>query len=334
MKVLITGGLGFIGHSIVQKLVHQGHEVHALGRTAYPSKDKLIPGLQYHVHDLSQSVLSPDWLMGTETIFHVAAKAGVGGKYADYFHANVLSTENLLHAAKQCGVRRFIYTSTPSVVFAKSSICNGNESLPYSTENFSPYATTKALAEKCVLDADDPSGMRTIALRPHLVWGSGDPHLLPRVIARHRAGKFKIVGDGTNKVDLTHIENVVHAHLCAFDAMIADASLGGRKYFIGQEEPVPLWPWLNQIFLEIGLPTLDRSISFKTAYHLGQGIEKIWDIFRLKKDPPMTRFIACQLAQDHWFSSQAARNDLNYRPIISMSQAMEKTLPWLRQLSP
>ena len=332
MKILVTGGLGFIGFRIVEKLIEQGHEVHALGRTSVPPPEKRIDGLHYHCHDLSVSVLSKGWFQGTETVFHVAAKAGVGGRFQEYLHANLTSTEKLLAAAKQAQVKRLIYTSTPSVVFSKFPICNGDESLPYSSENFSPYATTKAWAEKAVLSANDRSGMQTVALRPHLVWGAGDPHLLPRVIARHKAGKFKVVGDGKNQVDLTHVDNVVHAHLCALQAMVSEPSLGGKAYFIGQEEPVCLWEWLNLIFAKIGLPALEKNVAFKTAYQLGSLIEKVWSTLHLKSDPPMTRFVACQLAQDHWFSSRAARNDLNYRPILSMDQAMEKTLPWLQSL--
>ena len=332
MKILVTGGLGFIGFRLVQNLIDQGHEVHALGRTQKPPKAKEIHGLHYHPHDLSTSVLSADWFLGTDTIFHVAAKAGMGGNFTEYLQANLVSTEKLLVAAKQAKVKRFIYTSTPSVVFSKHPICNGTESLPYSTENFSPYATTKAWAEKAVLLADNKSGMRTIALRPHLVWGAGDPHLLPRVIARHQAGKFKIVGNAKNKVDLTHVDNVVHAHLCALESMQVNASLGGKAYFIGQNEPVFLWEWLNHIFTELGLPTLEKAVPFKTAYHLGFMIEKLWGALRIKSDPPMTRFVACQLAQDHWFSSEAAQKDLGYQPILSMDQALEKTLPWLRSL--
>jgi nucleoside-diphosphate-sugar epimerase len=313
MKILVTGGLGFIGFRLVQNLIDQGHEVHALGRTQKPTKAKETHGLHYHPHDLSTSVLSADWFLGTDTIFHVAAKAGMGGNFTEYLQANLVSTEKLLVAAKQAKVKRFIYTSTPSVVFSKHPICNGTESLPYSTENFSPYATTKAWAEKAVLLADNKSGMRTIALRPHLVWGAGDPHLLPRVIARHQ-------------------DNVVHAHLCALESMQVNASLGGKAYFIGQNEPVFLWEWLNHIFTELDLPTLEKAVPFKTAYHLGFMIEKLWGALRIKSDPPMTRFVACQLAQDHWFSSEAAQKDLGYQPILSMDQALEKTLPWLRSL--
>ena len=332
MKVLVTGGLGFVGHALVKNLLSQGHEVHAIGRTLNPPPTKLVHGLKYHSHDLAKEPMQPTWFEGTDTVFHVAAKAGVGGSYESYRQANLTATENVLRASAEIGVTKFIYTSTPSVAFSTEPIRGGNESLPYSKENFSPYASTKALAEQAVLSYHNSQGMRTIALRPHLIWGKGDPHLLPRVISRHRAGKLKIVGDGKNLVDLTHLDNVIHAHLCAFQSMTADGSLGGKAYFIGQNEPVVLWQWLNEIFEQLNLPSLKKSVSFRTAFLLGRVIEKTWSLFRLTSDPPMTRFVAAQLAHDHWFSSLAAEKDLGYQPLISMEEAMQKTLPWLKTL--
>jgi len=332
MKILVTGGLGFVGHALVQKLLSQNHEVHALGRTLDPPSTKLVHGLHYHNHDLAKGPLQSAWFEGTDTVFHLAAKAAVGGSYESYRQANLTGTENLLSASSEIGVTKFIYTSTPSVAFSTEPIRGGNESLPYSKENFSPYASTKALAEKAVLSYNNTQGMRTIALRPHLIWGEGDPHLLPRVISRHRAGKLKIVGDGKNLVDLTHLDNVVHAHLCAFQAMTVDSLLGGKAYFIGQNEPVALWQWLNEIFDQLNLPSLKKSVSYRTAFLLGQVIEKFWSIFHLTSDPPMTRFVAAQLAHDHWFSSLAAEKDLGYKPLINMEEAMQKTLPWLKTL--
>ena len=332
MKILVTGGLGFVGRALVQKLLSQGHEVHAVGRTPNPPKNKLVHGLNYHNYDLTNHPLVLPWLKGTEAVFHVAAKAGIGGEYEAYRQANLIATENLLNASLEHGVAKFIYTSTPSVTFSTNPIRGGDETLPYSKEIFSPYASTKALAEKAVLAKHNPKGMRTIALRPHLIWGEGDPHLLPRVISRHRAGKLKIVGDGKNLVDLTHLDNVIHAHLCALNSMTNNSELGGRAYFIGQNEPVPLWKWLNEIFAELGLPCLKKSVSYRIAFFIGHIIENTWKVLGLNSDPPMTRFVASQLAHDHWFSCRAAERDLGYQPLIDMKDALHKTLPWLKTL--
>jgi len=332
MKILVTGGMGFVGHGIASTLVSQGHEVHVIGRTQNPPKSKLISGLYYHSHDLTRGMADAGWFKEFTTVFHVAAKAGIGGKYEEYRLANLVATEKLLQACQQQEVERFIYTSTPSVTFSIDPIRGGNENLPYSKEKFSPYASTKALAEQAVLSTDQPNRMRTLALRPHLIWGAGDPHLLPRVIGSHRQGKLKRIGKGENRVDLTHVDNVVHAHTCAFRAMLDNPLLGGKAYFIGQNEPVNLWDWLNDIFKILELPHLEKTVSYKNAYRIGWLMEKIWGILPLTSDPPMTRFVASQLAHDHWFSGEAAEQDLQYNPPLNMAEAMEKTIPWLKTL--
>lgn len=334
MKVAITGGLGFVGTAVSKRVLDLDgvRKVIAIGRNPSP-KSSLVPeGMEYVSCDLSQRKTSFDWLREVDTVFHIAAKAGIRGSFGEYQAANFEATKHLLAASEASGVKRFIFTSTPSVVFSNSDVRGGSESMPYLTRRVSPYAFTKAMAEKLVLGAHKPGIFQTLAIRPHLVWGENDPHLLPKIIVRHRQKRLRIVGHGTNKMDLTHIDNVAHAHLCALESMLKNQTLGGKAYFIAQDEPVELWPWLNHIFQELGMPPLSQTISFPKAYFLGFVLEKAWSALRLSTDPPMTRFVASQLAHDHWFSTRSANVDLGYRPIIDMEQAMKKSLPWLRQL--
>jgi len=276
MKIIVSGGTGFLGSSLAQNLSVAGHEVHTIGRkpASIACSNKLI----HHTFDLSKDMLNPSLLADTDIFFHIAAKAGVWGEYSEFYNANVVATEKILVACESANIPRLIYTSTPSVVFCGKSIVGGNESLQYGNTRFSPYAETKAIAEQKVLGAHSTGKIQTIALRPHLVWGENDPHLLPRVIARHKAGKLRIIGSGQNQVDLTHIENVTHAHICAMQEMIRNKNLGGKPYFIGQSEPVFLWKWLNQVFQSIDLPPLTKKLSFQNAFILGASLEKIWKI--------------------------------------------------------
>jgi nucleoside-diphosphate-sugar epimerase len=331
MKILVSGGTGFVGTAVTDILLALGHEVHTIGRST-PSFNNKSKNRYHHRFDLTKDNLPESLISGTEIFFHIAAKAGVWGSYSEFFSANVTATRKILTACQSYHIPKLIYTSTPSVVFSEKPIRNGTETLPYCKNEISPYAQTKSIAEKEVLKAHVPGKMQTIALRPHLVWGKGDPHLLPRVIQRHRAGKLKIVGDGTNQVDLTHIDNVAHAHICAMNSMLKNENLGGKPYFISQGEPVYLWDWLNQLFQRIDLPPLSQSLNFKTAFLVGSSLESIWSVLKIKKEPPMTRFVACQLAHDHWFSTKSAEADLSYKPVIKMNQAMEETLPWLQSL--
>jgi nucleoside-diphosphate-sugar epimerase len=331
MKIIITGGTGFLGSSLTKNLLEAGHEVHTIGRrplisTSIQTEDS------HHTFDLTKGILPNSLLRGTDIFFHVAAKAGVWGKYSEFYNANVLATENILSSCQSANIPRFIYTSTPSVVFSAQSINHGNESLPYGNTGFSPYAETKSIAEQKVLQANKFGEFQTLALRPHLVWGEHDPHLLPRVIKRHKKGKLRIIGQGQNKVDMTHIDNVTHAHVCAMNAMVKNKNLGGNPYFIGQGEPIILWEWLNEVFQLIGLPPIKQKLSFRNAFLLGSTLENIWNFLRIKKEPPMTRFIACQLAHDHWFSTHSAENDLGYRPIKNMKDALQESIPWLKSL--
>ena len=260
MNILVTGGKGFIGRSVAERLLELGHNVKTLSRSA-PSSHIGNKSVHYQI-DLTKKILDSHFLDGIDVVFHVAAKAGIDGSFNEYYKANFIATQNILHACKKRGVKYFIYTSSPSVVFSKNAIRNGNETLPYTNVHISSYASTKAMAEKEVLISNNGSSFCTIALRPHLVWGEGDPHLLPKVIKRHLQHKLKIVGDGKNKVDLTHIDNVTHAHVSAMNSLVNCKDVGGKAYFISQNEPVSLWPWLNQLFSKLDLPPSKRKFPF------------------------------------------------------------------------
>jgi 2-alkyl-3-oxoalkanoate reductase len=179
------------------------------------------------------------------------------------------------------------------------------------------------------LTANSENGLKTVALRPHLVWGPGDPHILPRIIAKAKSGRLRIVGDGTNRVDISYVENVADAHLCALDALLSGRT-AGKAYFISQGEPVSLWPWINNLLQQLEVPTIQRHISYKAAYRIGAVAEGVWSLLRLKGEPPMTRFVATELAKDHFFSIKAARQDLGYQPVISIDEGVKKTIRWLQ----
>ena len=326
MKVIVTGGSGFIGGRVVRRLLENGHEVHVLGRTT-PKEES---GSAFHQVDLARETIPEVICKGADAVFHIAAKAGIWGSASSYHAANVLATRQVLEVCRTHCIDILIHTSSPSVVFSGEPFRGADESLPYGSNWLCHYARTKAEAEREVLGANGKNGLRTLALRPHLVWGPGDPHLLPKAIARHMAGKLRIVGSGENRMDLTHIDNVAHAHILALDALASGRHSGGQAYFISQNDPVALWKWLNHLFSHLDLPPLSKKISFRSAYSLGFMLELTWKVLRLTGEPPMTRFVAVQLAKDHWFSIDAARRDLGYEPIVSMEDGLRDTVDWLK----
>jgi nucleoside-diphosphate-sugar epimerase len=324
--VLVTGGTGFLGRRLVDHLLAQGRPVAVLSRT--PAPDLQARGVRWVGAALDDTAAVTAACAGVGTVFHVAAKVGVWGRHEDFFRANVLGTRAIIEGCRRHGVRRLVYTSTPSVVYNGSDLRGADETLPLTTRCPSPYPLTKAQAEREVLAAHG-SGLHTVALRPHLIWGEGDPHLVPRVLARAKAGRLRVVGRGDNRVDMVHVDNVVDAHVRAEHAVAGAA--GGRAYFITNGEPVLLWEWINALLQALGEPPITRRVPLGLAWAAGALSEAVWRVGRLAGEPPMTRFVAAELAKDHWFSLTAARRDLGYVPRVSMAEGTARLVASLQR---
>lgn len=311
MKVLVTGGAGFLGRYILRELREAGYRPVAFQRSSAP--DLVGDGYDVVTGSLLERASLRRAMEGCGAVLHVAALAGVWGRRRDYHAINVEGTREVLAVMEECGIRDLVYCSTPSVVFTGEPFRGADESLPYGRDWLCAYPETKARAEAEALAWGRDKGHRVIALRPHLIWGRGDPHLLPKVIARSQAGRLRIVGDGRNRVDITRVENAARAHLLALRALERPNAVN-RAYFLSQGEPVQLWPWINELLGAVDVAPLQKRISFRAAYRIGAVAEGIWSALRLRGVPPMTRFVATELAKDHWFSIEAARRELDYQP--------------------
>jgi len=329
---LVTGGGGFLGRHVVRQLLARGDAVRTFGRYRYPALEAL--GAECHTGDLGDpGDALADAVKGVDVVHHVAAVAGVWGDPAAFHRTNVIGTEHVIAACRRAGVGRLVFTSTPSVVAAPDGTSHegGDESLPYPATYLADYPRTKAQAERAVLAADGP-GLRTTALRPHLIFGPGDPHLVPRVLERARSRSLRPVGDGSARVDLTFVENAARAHFQAAAALEGQAPAAGKAYFISQGEPVELWPWVSALLRQVGLPPLGRPVSFEAAFRMGAALEKAWSWLHLDGEPPMTRFVATQLATSHWFDISAARRDLGYDPeVVPMAEATQRLYAHYRE---
>ena len=328
LKALVTGGGGFLGLAVVEQLLARGDQVRSFARGPYPGLADL--GVEVRRGDLRDAQAVEQACAGCDVVFHVAAKAGIWGRYAAYYEPNVRGTQNVLAACREHGVHRLVYTSSPSVVFDGRSMEGVDESVPYPQRQHSHYAATKALGEQAVLAANGTT-LRTLALRPHLIGGPRDNHLVPRIVSRGRAGTLRRVGDGTNKVDTTYIENAARAHLLAADALATNPRAAGRPFFISQGEPMALWEIINRILAAAGLPPLTRSVPQPVAWSVGAILEAAHAVFRLKGEPRMTRFVARELATAHWFDITAARMELGYEPAISITEGLHRLEAWLQE---
>lgn len=321
MIALVTGGGGFLGSAIVRQLVARGDQVRSLARNHYPELDAL--GVEQHRGHLADERAVQQAVAGCDVVFHVAAKAGIWGSRRDYYVTNVTGTEMVLAACLKHGVRRLVYTSSPSVVFNGRDQENINESAPYPNTYEAHYPRTKALAERTILGANC-SELATVALRPHLIWGPGDNHLVPRIIARGRAGKLRRLGRANKLIDSTYIDNAAEAHLLAADRLAPGSAIAGKAYFISNGEPLPLWDLVNRILAAAGVPAVTRSVPFGLAYAAGWILESLYKLMVRRAEPPMTRFLAHELATAHWFDLTAARRDLGYNPRVSIAEGLER----------
>jgi nucleoside-diphosphate-sugar epimerase len=326
MKVLVTGGGGFLGSGIVRRLLTRGDVVRSLSRGDYPELRRL--GCQVISGDIADAAAVRDAIAGCDLVFHVAARAGIWGAYADYHRVNVVGTENVLTACRHAGVRRLVYTSSPSVVFHGRDMEGVDESVPYPDHYDAPYPRTKAIAERMVLAANGAE-LATVALRPHLIWGPGDNHLVPRIITKAQTGRLRRIGHGTQRVDTTYIDTAVDAHVLAADRLEPGSKIAGKVYFISQGEPWPLWDVVNQILAAAGLLPVTRSVSPALALAVGWCCEGVYRALRIKTEPPMTRFLARELATAHWFNIDAARRDLGFAPRVTMAEGFARLHEWL-----
>jgi nucleoside-diphosphate-sugar epimerase len=259
-----------------------------------------------------------------DVVFHVGGVAGLGGPWQPYYASNVVGTQNIIDGCLAHGVGRLVFTSSPSVTFDGRSQEGVDESVPYPQHWLCNYSRSKAMAEQRVLAANGKNGLRTCALRPHLIWGPRDRHLIPRFLADARSGRLRRVGNGKNRIDIVYVENAARAHLQAADAMQNGSPVPGRAYFITQGEPVNGWDWVDEILALAGLPPVRKSVSFRTAWAVGAAYEAAYRMFCPQKEPPMTRFLAAQLSQSHYFSIARAKADFGYEPTVSIAEGMRR----------
>jgi 2-alkyl-3-oxoalkanoate reductase len=330
MKALVTGGGGFLGKAIVSQLLARGDEVRSFSRGDYPDLRKL--GVDVVQGDISDARAVASASEGCGIIFHVAAKNPYWGPYEKYYRTNVTGTENVITACREHGITRLVYTSTPSVVHSGGDVEGIDESAPYPEHFETHYPKTKAIAEQMVLNANGDD-LATVAIRPHLIWGPGDPTFLPRFIARAKAGRLRKLGKKPHLVDCLYIDNAAEAHLLAADRLEPGSTIGGKAYFISQGEPIEIAKLMSLIIGTAGFPPIDRTVPPAVAYAAGWLLEMIYTLFRIQKEPPMTRFLAEQLSTSHWFDITAARRDLDYHPTVSIEQGLKRLEEWLRNQS-
>lgn len=324
-RVVVFGGSGCLGYAIIRQLLARGCHIRSFQRSPVPEYEELgIKVVRGDIRNLEQVKAA---CRGCTAVIHTAALAGYWGNYRDYYSTNVEGTINVIQACQDHGIRRMVYTSSSSVAYVPDHDVKGiDEKEPYPSHYLCHYSTTKSIAEKHVLGAFNRD-LSAICLRPHLIWGPGDKYLLPEVIRRARKKTLYQVGDGSNMIDLSYVENAAAAHLLALEYLEHQNRLR-RAYFITDGIQVNLWQWISELLNELGEPGVSTVWNLEKAWRVGKYSERIYKYLPLQ--PSLTRFLVGHLGHSHYFNISAAEQDLGYKPKVAPEQAMSKTIEWLR----
>jgi nucleoside-diphosphate-sugar epimerase len=326
---LVTGGGGFLGRYIVEQLLERGDQVTVFARGSYPELKEL--GVQLVQGDLADAAAIAVACTGIDIAFHAASKTGYWGPWDEFYRINVIGTKNVIAACRAQNVPKLVYTSTPSVIFDNKPHRGCDESLPYPERYQNNYSHTKAIAERAVLSANETIGLCTVSLRPHLIIGPRDRHLVPRIIARAGAGKVPQIGDGKNEVDLTYVRDAAKAHLLAADALEAGSPVAGSVYFISQDEPINAWQWINELLMALDLPPVRTKIPLWLAVIAASILELGYKTLPLTGEPRLTRFLANELAMSHYYDISRAKRDFGYAPSLDMEDVTKKIVAYFKK---
>ncbi|MFJ3189287.1 NAD-dependent epimerase/dehydratase family protein [Streptomyces halstedii] len=319
MKVLVTGGSGFLGREICRRLTARGVATSSLGRRPSTALERL--GVRQHLGDLADAHAVSRAVAGCDAVIHNAALAGVSGPSRLYWATNVLGTRNVVEQCRAHQVRALVHTSTASVVFRPGGLEGVTEDLPYPSRHLAAYPRTKAAAEALVLRAHSPE-LATVSLRPHVIWGPGDPHFAPALARAVRGGRLLMPGDGGNLVDTTHLHTAAHAHLLALDRLRRSPGIGGRAYFISQDDPRPLREIAHHFLRAAGIDARWCAVPPRLATAAAGVSEAGLRVVRSPRPLALSRFLVAELLHPHYFDLTAARRELSFEPPIGFEAGL------------
>jgi nucleoside-diphosphate-sugar epimerase len=317
----VTGGSGFIGGKLIERLVSDGHTVRALARSDGAAAKVAAVGAEPVRGDLSDVDSMAAGCRDAEWVFHSAAWTGPGGTWDDFVRGNVDGTSNVIAAARSAGVRRLVHVGTEAAIMAGQPLHNADETVPLQPDSPAPYPATKARAEALVLAAND--GLETVVIRPRFVWGAGDTNILPTLVEAVRAGRFAWIG-GRHRSDTTHVDNTV-------EGLILGAERGkpGEAYFVTDGEPVVFREFVTELLATQGVAAPKKSMPYSLANFFASGLERLWTLLRRPELPPINKFLVWAAGQECTIDIGKARTELGYQPVRSRDEGLRQ----LRTLS-
>lgn len=318
MRLLVTGGRGLLGSAVVRGLAGRGHDVTVLQRS--PAGHG--PAVREVLGDITDPEVVRTAVAGADGVVHLAARVSIVGEWHDFERTNVGGTRIVVDAARAAGVARLVHVSSPSVAHSGAPLV-GAPAGPADPEHArGHYARSKAMAELVALDADS-SGFSVMAIRPHLVWGPGDTQLVGRIAERARQGRLVLIDDGAALIDTTYVDNAADAIVQGLERCDHD-DVRGRAFVVSNGEPRTVAEILSQIARAAGAPAPTRRVPYPIARAAGALMERGWQRAGRAGEPPLTAFVAEQLATAHWFDQRQTRAALDWRPRVGLDEGFAR----------
>jgi nucleoside-diphosphate-sugar epimerase len=307
-SAFVTGGSGFIGGALIERLRREGWDVRALARSERAAQRVRELGAEPVMGDLDDLKVE-----ACEIAFHAAAKVEDFGDPAEFERVNVQGTRNVVAACRSGGVRRLVHVGTEAALMAGQPLVNVDESAPLRPDSPVLYSSSKAKAEEIVRSAD----LETVVIRPRFVWGRGDTTLLPALTEMVRSGRFRWVGGGRHLTATTHVDNTVEGLWLG-----ATKAPAGGVYFVTDGEPVVFREFLTEMLGTQGVEIPDKSVPPGVAAAAARALEAIWRGLRRRGSPPLTRFAVWVSSQECTIDISRAERDLGYRPVTSREEGL------------
>jgi nucleoside-diphosphate-sugar epimerase len=318
LTVFLTGGSGFIGGRLIERLISEGNAVRALARSDAAARKVAALGARPVAGELADVAAMIAGAAGCEWAFHCAAQLGDWGRPEDFERGNVQGTGNALEACAKAGVGRFVHVGTEAALMAGQPLVRVDERAPLRPDSPGLYSSTKARAEQLVLAADR-AGFETVVVRPRFVWGQGDTTLLPVIVDMVRSGRFAWIDGGRHLTSITHVDNVVEGLILA-----ARRGQAGNAYFVTDGEPVVFRDFISELLQTQGVEAPTRSVPSAVAGTLAAASEVAWRLLPLPGRPPLTRFAYWVSSRECTISIDKAREQLGYAPIKAHADGLEE----------
>ncbi|MDA3882493.1 MAG: NAD-dependent epimerase/dehydratase family protein [Bacteroidales bacterium] len=318
-KVFVTGGSGFVGQYLITQLIKNDYEVIALARSVKTCEVIQLLGARPVMGDLSNNAAIIEGLQGCHSVFHLAATVDFSLTEKELRPLNVDATINILKLAQQQGIKNFVYLGAASVIMNGKPIYNADENF-VSDKLTDGYSLTKLEAEKIVLAANNEN-FRTISLRPSLIWGKDEPHILPTIISAIQNNQLQFINGGKHKFVTCHVLNVCHALLLA-----EKTSKGGEAYFITDGKPL-VFKWFVEKYVGTqGVSVPDKEVSLRMAKIFAGFMEFIWKFFSLSGQPPLNKATVKATGMEFTVTDQKAREEIGYSNIISVEEGFAEMI--------